>query len=330
MAITKLSDVVSAASVSAFTQFFTKAYHDNSTFLKSGIAATDPAIAARCAQAGFGGKTVNMPFWGDLTGDDNVSSDTGDITIEKISANQDVAVITRRNKAFGITDLAVDLAGNDPMGWIASRLGAYWARRDEAKIIQTLKGIFADGGAGKNLIYDISGEDGTAAILDKDTMIWAAQKLGDKKTNLTAIAMNSVAEAFLASLDAQSTLYRPSDAQGTLPTYNGKSIVMDDNLDYDTSTKKAEIYLFGAGAVALNDVPSKNPFEAGRDPLKNGGEDFVVSRHAGIAHVRGIKWTGAVCSGATPSNTELADTSNWSKVYDDKDIRVVKLVCKLG
>ena len=330
MAITKLSDVVSAASMSAFTQFFKKAYHDNSTFLKSGIAATDPVIAARCAQAGFGGKTVNMPFWGDLTGDDNVSSDTGDITIEKIAAGQDVAVITRRDKAFGITDLAVDLAGDDPMGWIASRLGAYWARRDEAKIINVLTGIFAAGGAGANLIYDISSEAGSAAILDKDTMIWAAQKLGDKKTNLTAIAMNSVAEAFLASIDAQSTLYRPSDAKGTLPTYNGKSIVMDDNLGYDPTTKKAEIYLFGAGAVALNDVPSKNPFEAGRDPLKNGGEDYVVSRHAGIAHLRGIKWTNNTCSGATPTNAELALAANWSKVYDDKDIRVVKLVCKLG
>lgn len=327
MAITKLSDVVSAASMAAFTPFFKKAYHDNSVFLRSGIAATDSVIAARCAQAGFGGKTVNMPFWGDLNGDDNVSSDTGDIEVSKISAGQDVAVITRRDKAFGITDLAVDLAGDDPMGWIASRLGAYWARRDEAKIISVLKGVF--GSAAANLVYDISSEAGSAAILDKDTLIWAAQKLGDKKTNLTAVAMNSIAEAFLSSLDAQSTLYRPSEAKGTLPTYNGKAIVMDDNLGFDADTKVAEIYLFGAGAVALNDCPSKNPFEAGRDPLKNGGEDYVVSRHANIAHVRGIKWTGTP-AGASPTNSELATSGNWSKVYDDKDIRVVKLICKLG
>ena len=329
MAITKLSDVVSAASMAAFTPFFNKAYHDNSVFLRSGIAATDPVIAARCAQAGFGGKTVNMPFWGDLTGEDSVSSDTGDIEISRIAAGQDVAVVTRRDKAFGVTDLAVDLAGADPMGWIASRLGAYWAKRDNVKVIQTLKGIFASGGAGANLVYDISGESGTGALLDKDTLIWAAQLLGDQKANLTAVAMNSAAEAFLASLDAQSTLYRPSDAKGTLPTYNGKSIVMDDNLGYDPSTKVAEIYLFGAGAVALNDCPSKNPFEAGRDPLKNGCEDYVVSRHAGSAHVRGIKWTGTP-AGASPTNAELATAANWTKVYDDKDIRVVKLVCKLG
>ncbi len=330
MAITKLSDVVSAASMAAFTPFFNKAYHDNSVFLRSGIAATDPAIASRCAQAGFGGKTVNMPFWGDLTGEENVSSDTGDIEISKIAAGQDVAVITRRDKAFGITDLAVDLAGDDPMGWIASRLGAYWARRDNVKIIQTLKGIFASGGAGANLVYDISNEAGSAAILDKETLIWAEQLLGDKKAYLTAVAMNSAAEAFLRTFDVNSTIYRPSDAtKGALATYDGKSIVMDDNLGFDSVTKKAEIYLFGAGAVALNECPCKNPFEAGRDPLKNGGEDYVVSRHAGIAHVRGMKWVGTP-DGASPSNTELANSANWSKVYDDKDIRVVKLVCKLG
>lgn len=329
MAITKLSDVVNAASMAAFTPFFQKAYHDNSVFLRSGIAATDPVIAARCAAAGFGGKTINMPFWGDLNGDDNVSSDSSDIQISKIDAGQDVAVITRRDKAFGITDLAVDLAGDDPMGWIASRLGAYWARRDQVKVLSTLKGIFtASTGAGKDLVYDISGGTGSAAVLGRDTLLWAAQLLGDKKANLTAVAMNSAAETLLTTIDAQSTLYKPSE-QGNLATYNGKTLIVDDNLAYDSSTKVAEIYLFGAGAVALNDVPSKNPFEAGRDPLRNGGEDFVVSRHAGIAHIRGFKWSGSA-SGATPTNTELETATNWTKVYDVKDIRVVKVICKLG
>lgn len=329
MAITKLSDVVNNASMAAFTPFFTKAYHDNSTFLRSGIAASDPVIAARCAAAGFGGKTINMPFWGDLDGADNVSTDTGDITIDKISSGQDVAVITRRDKAFGITDLAVDLAGDDPMGWIASRLGAYWARRDQVKVLSTLKGIFtASTGAGKDLIYDISGLSGTSAVLGRDTLLWAAQLLGDKKANLTAIAMNSAAETLLTTIDAQSSLYKPSE-QGNLASYNGKALIVDDNLGYDSSTKVAEIYLFGAGAVAMNDVPSKNPFEAGRDPLRNGGEDFVVSRHAGIAHVRGFKW-GGTPAGATPTNSELETAANWTKVYNVKDIRVVKVIAKLG
>lgn len=326
MAIMKLSDVINAASMEAFTRFFTKAYFDNSNFLKSGIAATDPLIQARCNEAGTGGKTVNMPFWGDLTGEEQVLSDTGDITVNKIAAGQDVAVITRRAQSFGITDLAVDLAGDDPMGWIASRLGAYWARRDEAKVLSTLKGIFtAETGAGAQLILDSSG-----STLGKDTLLWAAQVLGDAKTNLVGIGMHSAAETFLSSLDAQSSLYRPSTQPGVLPTYNGRAIVMDDNLAYNPSTGIAEVYLFGRGAVALSDCRSKTPFETGRDPLKNGGEEYIVSRHANIAHVRGFKWTAASCAGATPTNAELETVGNWEMVYAKKDIRVVKLICKLG
>ena len=332
MAITKLSDVVNAASMQAFTAFVKKAYEDNSAFIKSGIAASDPVIAARCAAAGFGGKTVNMPFWGDLDGEEEVIADaaTGDadtsLTLAKLSAGQDVAVITRRAKAFGITDLAVDLAGDDPMAWIANRIGAYWARRDEAKLLKTLAGIFGaeSSYAGKDLTLDLSTE-----TLGKTTLLTAAQVLGDRKAALTGMAMNSAAETALSSIDAQSTLYRPSDAKGTLPTYNGRAIVMDDNLGYDTSTKVAEIYLFGKGAVALDEVPSKVPFETGRDPLKNGGQDFVVSRHSGIAHVRGIAWQGSA-AGASPTNDELATPANWKKVYDTKDIRVVKLLVKIA
>ena len=212
------------------------------------------------------------------------------------------------------------------MGWIASRLGAYWARRDEAKLLSTLKGIFtAVTGAGKDLILDAS-----SSTLGKDTLLWAAQVLGDAKMNLVGMAMHSAAETFLSSLDAASTLYKPSTQEGVLPSYNGRALVMDDNLAYNASTGVAEIYLFGRGAVALCDCKSKTPFETERNALTNGGEEYIVSRHANIAHVRGFKWTAASCSGVTPTNAELETVGNWSKVYDAKDIRVVKLITKLA
>ena len=114
-----------------------------------------------------------------------------------------------------------------------------------------------------------------------------------------------------------------------LPSYNGRALVMDDNLAYNAETGVAEIYLFGRGAVALCDCKSKTPFETERNALTNGGEEYIVSRHANIAHVRGFKWTAASCAGVTPTNAELETVGNWSKVYDAKDIRVVKLITKL-
>jgi hypothetical protein len=43
--------------------------------------------------ASSGGKLVNMPFWEDLSGDDEVLSDKTALTVGKIEAGQDVAAL---------------------------------------------------------------------------------------------------------------------------------------------------------------------------------------------------------------------------------------------
>jgi hypothetical protein len=41
-----------------------------------------------------------MPFWQDLSGDDEVLSDTDPLDTDKIVASQDVAVLLMRGKAW--------------------------------------------------------------------------------------------------------------------------------------------------------------------------------------------------------------------------------------
>ena len=53
-----------------------------------------------------GGKTINMPYWNDLTGDDEVLSDSAALTPAKITSGQDVAVLFMRGKAWSANDLA--------------------------------------------------------------------------------------------------------------------------------------------------------------------------------------------------------------------------------
>lgn len=328
MAATVLQDIVFN---NAFALYFHRAVTELSALVQSGIAAVDPRIAALCAEAGFGGKTVNLPFWNALDGDDEVLSDTDDLTLNPLTAGQDVAVILRRGKAWGANDLAVEIAGDDPMKTLADKLANYWNRRRQKTLFSQLTGVFANNVAANNgdLVLDISGETGDDALLSKDTLLYAAQLLGDAKGALTAIAMHSMCETVLNTGNT-GDLFKPADSPAALPTYNGRKIVMDDGCPYDPATKVADIYLFGEGAVALNPVPSKNAMETGRAPL--GGTDLLVTRHAWISHLRGIKWNPAqgVPAGATPTNAELADGANWSRVYDKKEIRIVKLRCKLA
>ena len=74
-------------------------------------------------------------------------------------------------------------------------------------------------------------------------------------------------------------------------------------------------------------VPVKTPLETARVPLA--GTDVVITRKGWISHVRGVKYVGTP-AGATPTNAELASGAAWTRVWDKKDIRVVKLVCKLA
>jgi len=44
-----------------------------------------------------------MPFWEDLSGDDEVLSDTEALTVGKITAAQDVAALLARGRAWSVT-----------------------------------------------------------------------------------------------------------------------------------------------------------------------------------------------------------------------------------
>ena len=339
MPFTNLANVIGH---DAFAQYFNRALIERSTFFKSGILATDPVIAQKCAEAGFGGFMVKLPFFNALsTSIAEERIDEHDLTPKNVTTGEDVAVIIRRAISFGSNDIAADVAGADPMRVVAEQLADYWNARNERRLFSVLKGVFAKNVKtdGSTLVLDITGKEGGLANLSKDTLLWAAQLLGDRKTELTAIAMNSMVETYLAALDTNAGLYRASDAAATLPKYNGRDIIVDDNCLYDSNSKKVEIYLFGRGAVAYCDCPVKVPFEVGRNALTAGGQDYLVSRIGNICHVRGYKWA---VTDANPDNVKtgtsgqggyiagLEDAGNWDRVYDKKDIRVVKLIAKLA
>ena len=309
-----------------FADYFAQAMIERSVLFRSGIAQQDAAIAARAAAAGVTGTTVTLPFFNSLDGaqDDEVLAEDTALTPDKIDAQSDVAVICRRGKAFSATDLSVDLSGEDPMAQIAAQLVDYWNKMHQKRLVSVLNGVF-----GRNVANDSSSLvlDLSANTMGKTDIMLGAQKLGDRKLELTAVAMYSAVETYLSGLDTNASLYRASDGSASLPRYNGRDVIVDDNMPYDPATGVATIYLFGRGAVAYNPVPEKVPFETDREKLK--GNDILISRTASILHMRGYKWTGEAAGGG-PANAQLATAANWSRVYDPKQIRCVKLLVKIA
>lgn len=293
-----------------------------SALVQSGIIENTAEFDRLASQAA---KTVNMPFWNDLTGEDEVLTDQGALTPGQITSGQDEAVILRRGRAWGANDLAANLAGDDPMKVIGDLVAAYWARRLQSILLSTLAGVFAAASMAGNL-HDISGQTGDAAVISASTFVDAVQKLGDAKEALSGILMHSATEAKLAKDNLIQTV-RPADGSPEVRTYMGKRVIVDDGCPAAAGVYTT--YIFGPGAIALGNGNPVGfvPTETARDSLA--GEDYLINRKTMILHPRGVAWVGTA-TGVSPTNTQLATGTNWNRVYENKAIRIVAFKHKLA
>lgn len=319
---TRISDVIVPE---VFNPYVVQRTAELSALYQSGIIATNPELD-RLAAAG--GKTINMPYWDDLTGDDEVLSDDGALSPAKIAAGQDVAVLLMRGKAWAVNDLAKALSGDDPMAAVGDLVAAYWARQMQKTLISILTGVFAATSMSGN-VHDISsktGNSGADALISGSSTVDAIQKLGDAKEKLTAIAMHSAVEAYLTKNDL--IQYLPdSEGKAAIPTYLGKRVIVDDGCPFDTDTKIATTYLFGPGAIGYGNGAPPVPTETDRDSLA--GDDILINRKHYILHPRGVMFKGTP-AGSSPTNAELATGTNWERVYENKNIRIVKFTHKIA
>jgi len=292
---------------------------EKSALWQSGIISDVPE-AALLGQKG--GALITMPFWPDLSGESEVLSDSTPLGVNKIQAGADVAVLHARGKAWGANDLAQALAGSDPLNAIADLSAGYWTREMQKMLIAELKGVFAAASMSGNL-HDISGGAGAAAVIDSKVIVDAAYKLGDNSDQLVAIAMHS---STMAKLVKDNLIEYVKDADGNIlyATYMGKRVIVDDGMPVSGGVHTS--YLFGAGAVGYHEVPAPVPVETDRDSLQ--GDDILINRRHFVLHPRGVKWAGA--AGLAPNNAGLAVGTNWERVYEPKQIRIVALKHKLA
>ena len=315
MAGTKISDVIVPE---VFNAYIREQSVLQNKLIQSGIMANDPVLDALATQ---GGKHINMPFWKDLDGDDEVLGDSTSLTPTAITAGQDIATLLMRGHAWGVNDLATALAGDDPMKAVGDMVVNWWNAKKQKALIATLTGAFA-GTDMSNKVHDISAEETNNAI-NGETFLDAIQLMGDAKDSITGIVMHSATETQLRKNNLIET-YLDSENQ-PISMFMNKNVIVDDTCP--VSDGEYTTYLFGAGAIGYGRGAAKVETEMDRDSLA--GEDILINRQHFIMHPRGIKFTNTSVAGESPTNTELATGTNWAKVYEDKNIKIVKFVHKL-
>ena len=318
MAVTKIADVIVPE---IFVPYVIEKTAEKSNILNSGIAVANPKLNALVTA---GGLTMNMPYWQDLQGEDEVLSDQNPLTPNKIGADKDIAALLMRGNAWGANDLAGALAGDDPMEAIADRVSDYWARKEQKTLVSVLQGVFASTEMADHVL------DKSSEVISGNIVLDGKQLLGDAAEQLTAIMMHS---AVYTELQKQNLIEytTTSDGKITIPTYLTYRVVVDDGMPVTGTgaNKVYTTYLFAAGSIGRGEGTPVDlvPYETDRDSLA--GEDFLISRRAYVLHPMGIKWIGEP-EGVTPSNAELATGTNWKRVYESKNIGLVAIKHKIS
>ncbi len=335
MAKTALADIIIP---SVFEKYALERTATKSALMNSGIVANDAHFDLL---ASGGGKTVDMPFWQDISPARQVLSDGAALTVNKITASKDIAIINNDANVWSANDLVGAMAGSDPLNAVLELVGEYWARVDQGYVISCLKGLFAAGTgtltASNKLAIgaEATGSVSAATRLTGDTFVDATVKLGDCSENLTAIAMHSATEAALRKLDLID-YEKDSNGVAVIKVFQGRRVIVDDSCPVRAGTTSGYVYtsyLFGPGAFARgNALVSGEPLVGGfgsyaaewsRASLES--DTNFINRRRYLLHPRGVKFTSASLAGQCPTNAELETAANWTRVFEAKNVRIVAI-----
>lgn len=321
MAATKLADM--AFIPEQFASYVIRRTAELSNLVQSGIISASPILNDLVTG---GGRTVTLPVFNDLAGDDEVLGETP-ATVGGITTSKDVAPVLQRIKAWGATELAGALSGTEPIKAIGELIANYRVRQEQKTLISVLEGAFGASNM-SDLVLDITGATDTA--ISANAVLDAKQLKGDAAGDLVALAMHSATYTKLQK-DNVIQFIPAAESKVQIPTYLGYRVIIDDGLPVvaasGSTPAKYTTYLFAEGAVARGEgVPAAlTPFETDRDSLAS--TDIIITRRAYVLHPQGMAWQPAsALAGATPSNAELAAGANWSRVADVKKMGIVKLV----
>lgn len=318
MTATRITDIIVPE---IFNRYLIERTAELSALVHAGIIVPDSQLDEL---AMTGGTILNMPFWNDLIGDSEILSDTNPLTVNHITTNKDMARLHARGKAWGANDLAKALSGDDPMRAIGDLVAAWWNRDRQKMLYSTLKGVFSAASMAANT-HDISVAAGIAAVISASTIVDAQQKLGDAADKLTAFSMHSAVYAKLQK--DQLIEYKKDPVTGVdFAVYLGKRVIVDDG--HPNNAGVYTTYLFAPGAIGFGNGAAPVPTETDRDTLQ--GDDILINRQHFILHPRGVKWTEDTVVGVSPTNTEIENPANWTRVYENKNIRIVQFKHKIA
>lgn len=304
---------------------------------------------------------ARVPYFGRIDGSTSQNNDGGtDIASTSTTTYEQGFVVASRMDGWTEKSFSKNItAGVDFMDNVAAQIADYKMDVRQAMLLAILKGVFSMSTTGSTVaakaakefldkhVYNITANTGDAALVGATTLNKAIQKAGgDNKNIFKLVIMHSEVATNLENMKLLKYMTY-TDADGierelALATWNGRTVLVDDNMPTEDVAKAGDVeaytayttYVLGEGAIILDDIGDAVPYEMGRDPKTNGGQDTLYVRDRYICGVDGISFEKPATITASASNTDLETGANWNIINDGtkaiphKAIAIAKIVSK--
>ncbi len=307
-------------------------------FLQSGV--VQPMAELNTSGDGSG-DFVSVPFYkANLSGDFEVLTDSTSLTPGKIEADRQIGVLLRRGRAFESRDLAALASGSDPIGAIGQKMARYVNHQKQKDLVSCLSGVFGslNNNSSSSAFFGLSldSESGdTPTSLTPSHVARAKNLLGDQGDKLAAVVMHSATYYELVERRAVDFVAAGDTAGGatasggsiagafgnpTVPVFMGMRVVVSDDVQTTGSGASTEyaVYFMTQGAVGGSEVTALRT-ETDRDILSL--SDALAISLGYCYHPIGAKWGVTTVN---PTRAQLETVGNWSKVYETKNIGIVR------
>lgn len=274
--------------------------------LRAGVLRTRSDLASAFEKTNY----VTEVITGLLDGNPVNYDGNTDITATSLETYTRSLIAIGRAKAWTEKDFTADLTGKDYMQEIANQVSEYWDDVHQSTLLSILKGVFANDSLSSHVLK-VDGE------VDATTLNKAIQQAsGANRGIYTAVIMHS---AVATNLENKGLIEyaKYTDPQGiqadiTLKTWNGRTVLEDDDVPFDSATGEYTTYILGRNAFDTVDAPVEHPSSTDRDEKANGGTEFLYTRDRKVYAPYGMSFVQPSSVILSPTDTQLETKARWA------------------
>lgn len=290
--------------------------------LKAGVLRTRTDLRAMLSEQ-TGGNFISVPMTGLIGGAALNYDGATNITATSLETFLQSMIVVGRAKAWEEKDFSFDITGHDFMAEIARQVAGYWDDIDQITILKTLEGIFGVTANSFSTGHTLDITSAATKTVGATTLNDAVQQAAGANKDIFKVAIiHSVVATHLENLQLLE-YWKETDANGVqkptgLASWNGRTVLIDDDVPVDTSgtNPKYTTYLLGEGAFDYCDCGAKVPSEVYRDPTTVGGKDMLITRQRKIFAPKGFSFVQPSTAIVSPTDANLATAARWTVVKD--------------